>query len=210
MPETANPATELTTQYLAQVTGDLERNTKEQERISAEIASLQEQLAAVQHDHTVLMNVQQALGLPQPPAQPTADTESATVPSPRQKTPAPPGRKQKTRKATAPPKKTAAKKPQAKPADTAKPAQPTLVELIRRHLLELTDPRSAAEISAALHQAHPERQFADKVVRVTLENLVAKSQAERTKQGRSVFYTAPGSKPADAPEAETQPAHAGR
>ncbi|MFF1321949.1 MULTISPECIES: hypothetical protein [Streptomyces] len=207
MPETAAPATELTSQYLAQVTGDLERNAKEQERISAEIASLQEQLAAVQHNHTVLVNVQQALGLPQPPAQPTADAESATVPSPRQKTPAARGRKQKARKSVAPPKKAAAKKPQAKPADAAKTAQPTLVELIRRHLLELTEPRSAAEISAALGKAHPERQFADKVVRVTLEGLVAKSQAERTKQGRSVFYTAPGPKPAETPEAQAQPAH---
>lgn len=96
----------------------------------------------------------------------------------------------------------------AKPADAAKAAQPTLVELIRRHLLELKEPRSAAEISAALGQAHPERQFADKVVRVTLEGLVAKSQAERTKQGRSVFYTAP--KSADAPEAEAPAAEADR
>ncbi|MFF0737763.1 hypothetical protein ACFYVK_39890 [Streptomyces chartreusis] len=206
MPETAAPATELTSQYLAQVTGDLERNAKEQERISAEIASLQEQLAAVQHDHTVLVNVQQALGLPQAPAQPAADAESPAVPSPRQKTPATRGRKQKARKSVAPPKKAAPKKPGGKPALAAKTAQPTLVELIRRHLLELTEPRSAAEISAALGQAHPERQFADKVVRVTLEGLVAKSQAERTKQGRSVFYTAP--KPAEAPEAETQPADA--
>ncbi|MGW6793862.1 hypothetical protein [Streptomyces chartreusis] len=204
MPETAAPATELTSQYLAQVTGDLERNAKEQERISAEIASLQEQLAAVQHDHAVLVNVQQALGITQAPAQPAAEAESAAVPSPRQKTGAARGRKPKARKSVAPPKKAAPRKPQAKPADTAKPAQPTLVELIRRHLLGLTEPRSAAEISAALGQAHPERRFADKVVRVTLEGLVAKSQAERTKQGRSVFYTAP--KPADAPETEEQPA----
>ncbi|MFD5015324.1 hypothetical protein [Streptomyces chartreusis] len=206
MPETATPATELTSQYLAQVTGDLERNTKEQERISAEIASLQEQLAAVQHDHTVLMNVQQALGVPQAPAQPAAEAESAAVPSPRQKTPATRGRKQKARKSTAAPKKAAPRKPAAKPAIATKAAQPTLVELIRGHLLELKEPRSAAEISAALGQAHPERQFADKVVRVTLEGLVAKSQAERTKQGRSVFYTAP--KPAEAPAAEAQPAQA--
>ncbi|MFF5481053.1 hypothetical protein ACFY5C_27535 [Streptomyces sp. NPDC012935] len=206
MPETAAPATELTSQYLAQVTGDLERNVKEQERISAEIASLQEQLATVQHDHTVLVNVQQALGITQPQAQPAAETESAAVPSPRQKTSAARGRKQKAKKIVAAPKKTAPKKPAAKAADAAKAAQPTLVELIRRHLLELKEPRSAAEISAALGQAHPERQFADKVVRVTLEGLVAKSQAERTKQGRSVFYTAP--KPADAPQSEAQPARA--
>ncbi|MEU8992845.1 hypothetical protein AB0C98_41790 [Streptomyces sp. NPDC048558] len=204
MPETTTPATELTSQYVAQVTGDLERNVKEQERITAEIASLQEQLAAVQHDHTVLVNVQQALGIPEAPAQPAAEAENASVPAPRQKTGAARGGKRKAQKSTAAPQKAAPKQPVAKSADAAKAAQPTLVELIRRHLLELKEPRSAAEISAALGQAHPERQFADKVVRVTLEGLVAKSQAERTKQGRSVFYTAP--KPAAAPETKTQPA----
>ncbi|SEE36548.1 hypothetical protein [Streptomyces sp. KS_5] len=205
MPETAAPATELTSQYVAQVTNDLERNVKEQERLSEEIASLQEQLAAVQHDHTVLVNVQQALGITEVPAQPAAEAESAAVPSPRHKTGAARGRK-KAGKSTAAPKKAAAKKPVVKSAEVAKAAQPTLVELIRRHLVGLEEPRSAAEISAALGQAHPERQFADKVVRVTLEGLVAKSQAERIKQGRSVFYTAP--KPADASEAEAQPAAA--
>ncbi|MFE5919105.1 hypothetical protein [Streptomyces sp. NPDC056468] len=207
MPETTTPATELTSQYAAQVAGDLERNVKEQERITAEIASLQEQLAAVQHDHTVLVNVQQALGVTQASARPAAEAESAAVPSPRQKTGAARGGKRKARKSTAAPQKAAPKKPVAKPADAAKAAQPTLVELIRRHLLELKEPRSAAEISTALGQAHPERQIADKVVRVTLEGLVAKSQAERTKQGRSVFYTAP--KSADVPEAEAQPVESG-
>ncbi|GHH27257.1 hypothetical protein [Streptomyces lanatus] len=206
MPETTAPATELTSQYVAQVTGDLDRNAKEQERLSAEIASLQEQLAAVQHDHTVLVNVQQALGVTQAPAQPAAEADGATVPSPRQKkTGTARGGKQKARKSTTAPENTAPTKPVAKPAAAAKAGQPTLVELIRRHLLELKEPRSAAEISAALDQAHPERQIAVKVVRVTLEGLVAKSQAERTKQGRSVFYTAPAPKPAAAPEAETQP-----
>ncbi|SDP62312.1 hypothetical protein SAMN04487981_12946 [Streptomyces sp. cf386] len=208
MPETTAPATELTSQYVAQVTNDLERNAKEQERISAEIASLQEQLAAVQHDHTVLVNVQQALGITKASAQPAAEAESAAVPSPRQKAGAARGGKQKARKSVAAPHKAAPKKPVAKSADAAKTAQPTLVELIRRHLLELKEPRSAAEISAALGQAHPERQIAAKVVRVTLEGLVAKSQAERTKQGRSVFYTAPAPKSAAAPEAEAQPAQA--
>jgi hypothetical protein len=210
MRETTTPATELTSQYAAQVTGDLERNAKEQERISAEIASLQEQLTAVQHDHTVLMNVQQALGVTKAPTQPAAEAESAAVPSPRQNTGAAPGKKQKAPRSTAAPEKTAAKKPMAKPADAAKTAQPTLVELIRRHLLELKEPRSAAEISATLDQTHPERKIALKVVRITLEGLVAKSQAERTKQGRSVFYTAPAPKPTDVPAAEAQTSDADR
>ncbi|MFC9684052.1 hypothetical protein [Streptomyces sp. NPDC056948] len=205
MPKTTTPATELASQYIAQVTGDLEVNLKEQERISAEIASLQEQLAALQHDHTVLVSVQQALGIKTAPAEPAAEAKSAAVPSPRRKkASAAPGGKQKTRKSTATPRK-GAKEPAAKAAGTAKAAQPTLVELIRRHLAEHKEPRSAAEITTALSQAHPDRDIAAKVVRVTLEGLVAKSQADRTKQGRSVFYTAPASEPTAAPKSEAQP-----
>ncbi|MET9684924.1 hypothetical protein [Streptomyces coeruleorubidus] len=237
MPETATPATELASQYIAQVTGDLEANLKEQERISAEIASLQEQLAALQRDHSVLLNMRQALGVEAAPAEPAAENQSATVPSPRRrKAGATPDGKQKARKSTTHPRKKAAGKPEAKPAGAAKAAgkpetkaagatkaagkpetkaagatkaaQPTLVELIRHHLAEQKEPRSAAEVSAALTQAHPDRDIATKVVRVTLEALVAKSQAERTKQGRSVFYTAPASKPEAAPDAGAQPENA--
>ncbi len=204
MSETTTPATELTSQYIAQVTGDLERNVKEQERISAEIASLQEQLAALQHDHTVLVNMQQALGITTAPAQSAPEPERAAVPSPRQKAAAAPGGKRKTRKSTTTPEKATARKTSAK-AEGAKTAQPTLVELIRRHLAAQKEPRSAAEISAALGQAHPERRITTKVVRVTLEGLVAKSQAERTKQGKSVFYTAPSTEPTAAAQAGAQP-----
>ncbi|HEY8986380.1 MAG TPA: hypothetical protein VIU15_43260 [Streptomyces sp.] len=204
MPETTTPATELTSQYAAQVTGDLERNVKEQERITADIASLQQQLAALQHDHTVLVNMRQALGITEAPAEPAAESESATVPSPRQKASAARGGKQRARKSAAAPQKAAVKRPATTTERATKAAQPTLVELIRRHLAESKEPRSAAEISTALGQAHPERQITTKVVRVTLEGLVAKSQAERSKQGKSVFYTAPAPEPAGGPEAEAQ------
>ncbi|MFE7113990.1 hypothetical protein ACFU99_00985 [Streptomyces sp. NPDC057654] len=210
MPETTTPASELTSQYAAQVTGDLERNAKEQERVGVEIASLQEQLASLQHDHTVLVNMQQALGITTAPAEPAAEPESAAVPSPRQKASAARGGKPRTRKSTTTSEEAAARKPVAKTEGAPKAAQPTLVELIRRHLVELKEPRSAAEISAALGQAHPERQIATKVVRVTLEGLVAKSQAERTKQGKSVFYTAPAPESAGASDAETQSEDADR
>lgn len=203
MSETTAPATELTSQYVAQVTGDLERNVKEQERIAAEIASLQEQLAAVQHDHTVLVNMQQALGITKAPTQPAANAAEATaVPSPRRSAGGARSGKQGARKSTAAPEKAPIKKVAAKPVDASKAAQPTLVELIRRHLLELKEPRSAAEISAALSQTHPERQISTKVVRITLEGLVAKSQAERTKQGKSVFYTAAAPTSVDVPDSE--------
>ncbi|MYS95629.1 MULTISPECIES: hypothetical protein [Streptomyces] len=204
MPETTTPATELASQYIARVTGDLETNLKEQERISAEIASLQEQLASLQHDHTVLVNMRQALGVSTAPVEPAVETQSAKVPSPRRKKAgAAPGGKQKARKSSSPPAKKAAK-PAAKAASSAKAPQPTLVELIRRHLSEQKEPRSAAEVATALGQAHPDRDFAAKIVRLTLEGLVAKSQAERSKQGRSVFYTAPAPESAATPEAEAQ------
>ncbi|MEU9481800.1 hypothetical protein [Streptomyces sp. NPDC048191] len=191
--------TELTSQYAAQVTSDLERNAKEQERLSAEIAALQEQLAALQQDHSVLVQVQQVLGLSPAPVQPTAGSNGAAVPAQRKKASAEPGPGKRTRakKAAGTQDSTTSKKPAAKKpnnrAAAAKTAQPTLVELVRSHLTEQSEPRSAAEVAGTLGQAHPERGIKTTVVRTTLEGLVAKNQAQRTKQGSSVFYTAPGS-----------------
>ncbi|MFF5370192.1 hypothetical protein [Streptomyces sp. NPDC013187] len=206
MPETSTPATELASQYIAQVTGDLDANLKEQERISADIASLQEQLAALQHDHSVLVSMQQALGITQAQTGSAVESKSATVPSPRRKKAgAAAGGKQKARKSTAAPAKKTARKSAARTADSAPATELTLVELIRRHLAEQKEPRSAAEISTALGQAHPGRDISPKVVRVTLEGLVAKSGAERSKQGRSVFYSAPAQSGNGAPETGAQP-----
>jgi hypothetical protein len=208
MSESTTAATGLTSQYITQVAGDLESNLKEQERIGAEIAALQQQLTALQQDHSVLVNIQQALGVTHEPDGPSATAESAAAPTPPHKTEAAPPSRRRTRKTPAPQESTTAGKPAAgKPtskAGTAK-AQPTLVELIRRHLTEQSEPRSAAEISTALSKAHPERNIKTKVVRVTTEGLVAKSQAQRSKQGASVFYTAP-----DAPAPATAPASEGQ
>jgi hypothetical protein len=212
MPETTFPSTELTSQYTAQVASDLERNTKEQERLGAEIAALQDQLLALQHDHTVLVNMQKALGTAGAPAETAPSPEDAAVPSPRHETPAKPktGKRSRAKKAGAEPGSTTPKKTAGKAA-TAKRARPTLVELIRSHLTEQSEPRSAAEIATTLGQAHPERGIKTTVVRTTLEGLVAKSQAQRTKQGSSVFYTAADA-PAqpEAPNDEAQPAQADR
>ncbi|MER8224280.1 hypothetical protein ABTZ58_27570 [Streptomyces sp. NPDC094143] len=220
MPGTTTATTELASQYIAQVSSDLEANVKEQERITAEITSLQQQLASLQHDHGVLVSMQQALGITQATTVPATEstgmtgTTGAAVPSPRRKK-AGTAAGGKARKSPAAPAKSAAKQPAAKktaPKKTAakktavaKAAEPTLVELIRRHLAEQKEPRSAAEIAGSLGQAHPERDISAKVVRVTLEGLVAKSQAERSKQGRSVFYSAPADKAAATPETEAGP-----
>ncbi|MER5916519.1 hypothetical protein ABT124_40580 [Streptomyces sp. NPDC001982] len=198
MSESTTATTELTSQYAAQVASDLERNAKEQERISADIAALQEQLTALQHDHSVLVNVQQVLGVSPTPVQPAAAPDVSAVPAPRKKTSGEAGAGKRTRakKAADAQGRTAAEKAAAgkKPAGNAvaaKAARPTLVELIRSHLTKQSEPRSAAEVTTALDTAHPERGIKTTVVRTTLENLVAKNQAQRTKQGSSVYYTAP-------------------
>ncbi|MFJ4632896.1 hypothetical protein [Streptomyces sp. NPDC088847] len=209
MSESTAVATGLTSQYIVQVAGDLDSNLKEQERIGADIAALQQQLTALQQDHSVLVNIQQALGVTHEPDKPSATAESAAVPSPQQKTEAAPPRKRRARKTTAPQESTTAKNPAAHkptPKTGTTAGRTTLVELIRRHLAEQNEPRSAAEISTALSQAHPERGIKTKVVRVTTEGLVAKSQAQRTKQGASVFYTAPTApNPTTAPQTEEKP-----
>ncbi|MFD0502977.1 hypothetical protein ACFQ0G_08875 [Streptomyces chiangmaiensis] len=217
MSQSTTAATGLTSQYAAQVSSDLEHNVKEQERISTDIASLQEELASLQRDHSVLVNVQQALGVTPPPACGHTGPHHGARSS--REGPAEPGTGKRTRAKksadSSTTKKAAAEKPASKPTTTAtssaaKAAQPTLVELIRRHLTEQSEPRSAAEVATTLGEAHPERGIKTTVVRTTLENLVARNHAQRTKQGTSVYYTAPApAGQAAAPaEDESQPEQA--
>ncbi|MGW2305270.1 hypothetical protein [Streptomyces sp. NPDC001809] len=66
----------------------------------------------------------------------------------------------------------------------------TLVELIRHHLTASSTPCSASEVTTALSEQHQDRRIQTTVVRTSLENLVARGHARRSKQGSSVFYTA--------------------
>jgi hypothetical protein len=204
MSETTAPNTELTSQYSAQVVGDLERNLKEQERLNDDIAALQAQLAALRHDQAVLVSIQQALGVTAEPAPEAV----AKVPAARKKpAAASTATKQATKQAKG--KKPAASrkrtvKKTAEKAPAAASASPTLVDLVHGHLADQREPRSAAEISTALAQQYPERGIKTTVVRTTLEGLVAKNRAQRTKQGSSVFYTTPEA--ADSPAADEETA----
>ncbi|MGW7046578.1 hypothetical protein ACWGDT_28580 [Streptomyces avermitilis] len=193
---------------------DLARNTKEQERISEEIDALQEQLRALQQDHSTLVNIHQALGIATAPAEsaPVPARKNTAVPAPRTKaaTERPAGKRTRTKKdgpSQSSPSQSSkpAKKPTTKDVAAQAVAKPTLVELIHSYLAEQREPRSAAEITSALGQTHTDRHIQTNVVRTTLEGLVAKSRAHRTKQGSSVFYTAPGTDEATTPApAETK------
>ncbi|MFF7760519.1 hypothetical protein [Streptomyces griseorubiginosus] len=194
MSDTVAAKNGVTTQYLARVADDLEQNLKEQERLGTEIAVLQSQLAELEADRAVLVSLQEALGASSAPA-----TPAPAAPEPES---APAATVVDKKDTTAPAKKARAKKPAAVPvqrarktktaaAKPAEPRQPSLVTLARDFLTSQTEPRSAAEIAEALAQKHPDRGIKKTVVRTTLEGLVAKNHAQRSKQGSSVFYTAP-------------------
>ncbi|WNZ14154.1 hypothetical protein [Streptomyces sp. 11x1] len=139
----------------------------------------------------------------------TAAPKSATAKTLSTKTAGTKSASTKSGSATAKKTATTATKTTATKTAPAEKAQPTLVELIRRHLTEQSEPRSAAEVAAALAQAHPDRRVQTNVVRTTLEGLVAKSNAQRVKQGSSVYYTAPDAPESAAPaQSSSEPAAA--
>ncbi|MFD8646049.1 BlaI/MecI/CopY family transcriptional regulator [Streptomyces zaomyceticus] len=152
--------TELTSAYSSKVADDLEHNVAEQERIRGEVARLTAELDELMHDHGVLLNLRQAL---------QAGAQATGSKVPRQKAAGKTGKGRRN-------------------SDAGKAA--TLVELIRDHLAAAGAPCSASEVTTALGERHRDRHIQTTVVRTSLENLVAKGYAHRTKQGSSVFYTA--------------------
>jgi cell division septum initiation protein DivIVA len=184
----------LKSQYLAQVEADLERNTKEKERIAADLAALQEQLTILEQDHALLTGVQQTLVSTSPSRR--QDTEPVGVPADVPPAAVPRARKPKAAPRT--PKPSAEKTAAASTATGtgSSSGAPTLVELVIADLTGHSEPRSAAEIATALTQAHPGRKIQTTVVRGTLEALVAKGRGLRSKQGRAVYYSAAEASPA--------------
>ncbi|MEV7729735.1 hypothetical protein AB0P15_34235 [Streptomyces sp. NPDC087917] len=85
---------------------------------------------------------------------------------------------------------TEAKGAAAKKSVAPEGGQAPLAELIHRHLTGQTEPKTAGEIAEALAAEHRDRTLSSNVVRTTTERLVARSQAERVKQGATVYYTA--------------------
>lgn len=193
---------EVKAQYAAQVAADLEHNTKEQERIASELAALQETLAELQKDHALLVSMQGALdGVPS--AAGSGSTEAAedstaveegtpaAVPAPR--------RAKGTGAGAGKPKKTAAPLAAGR---KAKVGRPTFRELVTAHLARQQQPRSVSDVTAELEKAHPDRAVQAPAVRNALEDAVSRGQAERTKQGRSVYYTVVRTEPSAEPAAE--------
>ena len=184
-----SPGTELASEYSARIARDLEVNAQEQDRLATEIAGLEEQLRAVRENRAVLERLQQALtpqatsasaassaapGSAAPasasiPAPGTADADADAV-VPHQRTEPAPNRRSLPRQGPAEPK-------------------PSLVEAVYAYLAQQREPRSATDVAEAIRAGQPGRTIKTTVIRTTLENLVARNRARRTKQGRAVFYT---------------------
>jgi hypothetical protein len=208
----STPQADLKTQYTDRISEDLARNEAERARIENEITALQAELITLNDNRLVLERMQASLagGTSEEPAVAAASpVTTVPVPAPvkkaakkvpRQKSPA------KAKPGPKPKPKTPAQSP-----DSTKTASegPTLIELITVHLSHSEDtPRSASEVVSGLQQRYPGREFNAKVVRNTLEALVAKGRAERTRQKRSVFYVPVqqnGTKPAAKTADETEP-----
>lgn len=193
--DTPAESANLKSQYAAQVAADLERNSAEHERLSSEIAALQEQLAVLEDNRALLLSMRQTLG----DDAAGGATENGGVSgsgngSAAQREVAALSATRKARKKAnaAGGKRKAAESGGSRPRRqrVRESGVPTLRELVSNDLAQHGEPRSAAEVTAALSKALPEREIKPTVVRGTLESLVAKGQAHRTKQKKSVFYSA--------------------
>ncbi|OEJ57388.1 hypothetical protein BGM19_04790 [Streptomyces agglomeratus] len=174
----------LKSQYAEQVDADLERNTQEQERVRSEVAALQSRLEALEKDHELLVSMRAALGTP--PAKKAKAAKApktakaaatATVPRARRAAKEAPAAARRTRKTAEPDAPQKANK-------TTPPLRELVVGVLAKH----DEPRSAAEVTQELAQAHPGRTLSVTMVRNALEASVAKNQSERTKQQKSVYY----------------------
>ncbi|CDR17430.1 hypothetical protein [Streptomyces iranensis] len=193
--DTPAKSASLKSQYAAQVAADLERNSAEHERLSSEIAALQEQLAMLEDNRGLLFSMRQTLGgdATDGGTEKGGVSGSAAGSSAKREVAALSAARKARKKAAA----AGGKRKRAESGGSRSNRQrvresgvPTLRELVRDDLAQHGEPRSAAEVTAALSQALPEREIKPTVVRGTLESLVAKGQAHRTRQKRSVFYSA--------------------
>ncbi|MFJ1662348.1 hypothetical protein [Streptomyces anthocyanicus] len=173
------PAPSITDDYAKRVTKDLAENKGEQERLRAELARLQGELAELEKSEVLLTKVQEVLG--GAPKSPTKKKEKskAAVPAARSNS------ETSTRKARTNGGRAGAQRGTSPRAS----GEPTWLDRTTAYLTGQSEPKSAAEVTSALAEAHPERTVPAAVVRNALEQGVAQGRVERSKQGRSVFYT---------------------
>ncbi|MCX4681084.1 kinetochore protein SPC24 [Streptomyces sp. NBC_01433] len=191
------PTSGLTADYAQRIADDLSANQTEQERVRAELTRLQDELVQLEESEQVLVKMQDVLGGATAPATKTGKgRKAAAVAAPLR-----PKRKATAQKASRR-SKPATGEGHSAPARSS--GEPTWRELIAEYLAGHHEPKSAAEIAAALTEANPHRDVKVTVVRSTLEQGVAQALLERSKQGRSVFYSPAAAASRDEAEAAAE------
>ncbi|MFC9948890.1 hypothetical protein [Streptomyces pratensis] len=192
----------VTAGYAQKVTEDLATTRSEQERVRAELARLEGELRQLEESEQVLVKMQVVLGGPgKPAAGSSKGRKKVSVPAAHRKSTTGqqkvPGKAKSSKKADS--KASAGQAPAAKNA-----GEETWAALAGSYLTGQSEPKSAAEVSAALTEAYPQRKVQATVVRNALEQGVARGLLKRSKQGRSVYYTLAATPPASAEPAAAQ------
>lgn len=171
----------VTADYAQRVADDLSANRGEQERVRSELDRLQDELVRLEESEQVLTKMQDVLGgAPRQTAKQGKSRKTAAVPA---------ARRSHGKTAAGESDATSGRKAPKKSASTKRLGEATWLELTTAYLGGQAEPKSAAEVSASLTEAHPERRVQVTVVRNALEQGVAQGLLERSKQGRSVFYS---------------------
>ncbi|MEU8707926.1 hypothetical protein [Streptomyces sp. NPDC048565] len=191
------PTSGISADYAQRITDDLAANRGEQDRARAELTRLQDELIQLEEGEQVLVKMQEVLGGAGKPAarKGKAGKAAASVPAARRAkggTAAKKGGGASKSQAKAEPQTYAGGTAKPKTGETAAPkkaGEPTWRELVTAYLADQREPKSAAEVATALSEANPQRATQVTVVRNTLEQGVAHGLLERSKQGRSVYYS---------------------
>ncbi|MER5873053.1 hypothetical protein [Streptomyces sp. NPDC002044] len=200
----ATNATRVEDGYAQQISGDLAANHAAQEQARTELLRLQEELGQLEDSEKVLVKMQNALGVSAKPA-PAAKrgAKRASVPSARSASRGVGKAAESGSGAAAKPPR--ARKAVAKDAVKKEAVGPSWLELVTAAIAGQSEPKSVGEVADAVGAAHPGRKVQPTIIRNTLEQGVARGLLERSKQGRSVYYTRVAAAPAD-PEGGLSPA----
>ncbi|MFF5724239.1 hypothetical protein [[Kitasatospora] papulosa] len=183
------PTSGISADYAQRITDDLAANRSEQDRARAELTRLRDELIQLEEGEQILVKMQEVLGSAETPSPRKGKTRKASVPVPaarRAKSGTAAGKAGSAPKARA---RAGQKAPAGKNGASKAAGEPTWRELVTGYLADQREPKSAAEVAAALTEAHPQRTTQVTVVRNTLEQGVAHGLLERSKQGRSVYYS---------------------
>ena len=191
MTNPAVPGQSLPADYEARIAADLESNREGHQRVTQQMAELAAELKTLEQNRDILLSMQgvfKGKDSAKGAAEPTkADGPSKTKARKKTTATVPAVRKAHASKTGA-----GSKGPgkRAQGADgSAGPREPSLVQLVRKDLSG--EPRTAAEVQQAVSAQHPDRSISVNATRTSLEALVAKGTAQRSRQGRAVFYSLP-------------------